>query len=107
MDFEFSLEERQFLRDVGDFLEENRDPEVMDLHRENLAQLADTPARRAFMKKLAARQWLGITWPSEFGGQDGQGLYEYLLNEKLSSTRSSPRSVLLNWARAPAWSARR
>lgn len=85
MDFEFSEDEKKFLREVGGFLDENHDPEVMDLHRENLAQLVDTPARRKFMQKLAARGWLGITWPAEYGGQDGQGFYEYLLNEKLSS----------------------
>lgn len=84
MDFEFSDDEKQFIRDVADFLRENHDPQVMDLHRENLAQLVDTPARRAFMRKLAERGWLGITWPAEYGGQDGKGFYEYLLNELLS-----------------------
>lgn len=85
MDFEFSEDEKQFIRDVRDFLRDNHDAEVMDLHRENLAQLADTPARRAFMQKLARRGWLGITWPKEYGGQDGKGFYEYLLNEQLSA----------------------
>ncbi|MDY0065690.1 MAG: acyl-CoA dehydrogenase family protein [Steroidobacteraceae bacterium] len=85
MDLEFSPDERRFLREVDAFLEENRDPRVMDPSRENLAQLVDTPERRAFMKKLAARGWLGITWPKEYGGQGGRGFYEYLLNEKLSS----------------------
>ncbi|MCB1631945.1 MAG: acyl-CoA dehydrogenase family protein [Pseudomonadales bacterium] len=84
MDFEFSEDEKQFIRDVREFLRENHDPDVMDLHRENLAQLSDTPARRAFMQKLARRGWLGITWPKEYGGQDGKGFYEYLLNELLS-----------------------
>ena len=55
MDFEFSEKEKQFIRDVAEFLEANHDPEVMDLHRENLAQLVDTPARRAFMRKLTQR----------------------------------------------------
>ena len=85
MDFEFSEDERKFLQEVDDFLKENHDLNVMDPNRENLAQLVDTPARRAFMKKLAARNWLGITWPKEWGGQGGRGFYEYLLNEKLSS----------------------
>lgn len=85
LDFEFSDDEKQFLRDVGDFLQANHDPEVMDPSRENLSQLADTPVRRNFMRKLAARGWLGITWPAEFGGKNGQGFHEYLLNEKLSS----------------------
>lgn len=85
MNFEFSEEERKFLQEVDEFLEANRHIDVMDVTRENMAQVSDTPPRRAFMKKLAKRGWLGITWPKEYGGQDGDGIYEYLLNEKLSS----------------------
>ncbi|AYH43735.1 acyl-CoA dehydrogenase family protein [Azoarcus sp. DN11] len=85
MDFEFSEKERQFLREVGQFLADNHDPKVMDVTRENMAQVCDTPERRAFMKKVAEKGWLGITWPKEYGGQEGEGFYEYLLNEKLSS----------------------
>jgi hypothetical protein len=89
MNFEFSEEERQFLQEVDEFLEENRHIDVMDVTRENMAQVCDTPERRAFMKKLAKKGWLGITWPKEYGGQDGEGFYEYLLNEKLSSVGAS------------------
>ena len=81
MNFDFSEEQYQFLREVDEFLEENRHIDVMDVTRENMAQVCDTPERRAFMKKLAAKGWLGITWPKEYGGQDGEGIYEYLLNE--------------------------
>jgi hypothetical protein len=56
----------------------------MDLTRENFAQLADTPERRAFMKKLAAKGWLGMSWPVEYGGQEIEGVYEYILNEALA-----------------------
>lgn len=89
MNFDFSEEEHKFLREVDEFLEENRHIDVMDVTRENMAQVCDTPERRAFMKKLAAKGWLGITWPKEYGGQDGEGIYEYLLNEKLSSVGAS------------------
>lgn len=85
MNFEFSEEQHRFMREVDEFLEENYSPDVMDVTRENMAQVCDTPARRAFMKKLAERGWLGITWPKEYGGQEGDGIYEYLLNEKLSA----------------------
>ena len=53
MDFEFSDAEQAFVTEVDRFIEENRSDEVMDLTRENMAQLVDTPARRAFMKKLS------------------------------------------------------
>jgi alkylation response protein AidB-like acyl-CoA dehydrogenase len=84
MDFEFSPEQRAFLDEVERFLDENEDPEVFDLTRENMAQIVDTPKRREFMRKVADRGWLGITWPKEWGGQDSDGVYEYLLNEALA-----------------------
>ena len=84
MDFEFTEEQQAFVREVIAFLDANDDPDVFDPTRENMAQIVDTPARRAFMKKLAARGWLGITWPKEYGGQEGDGVDEYLLNEQLA-----------------------
>ena len=84
MNFEFSKEQQEFVKQVDEFIAENHDPEVMDVTRENMAQIVDTPPRRAFMRKIADRGWLGITWPKEYGGQEGDGVYEYLLNEKLA-----------------------
>ena len=90
MDFDFSPEERAFAEEVEQFLDANDDPEVFDVTRENMAQIVDTPPRRAFMKKLADRGWLGLTWPKEYGGQDGEGVYEFLLNEALAG-RGGPQ----------------
>jgi hypothetical protein len=36
------------------------------------------------MAKMGERGWLGMTWPEEYGGSDGEGVYEYLLNEALA-----------------------
>jgi alkylation response protein AidB-like acyl-CoA dehydrogenase len=84
MDFEFSPEQQAFAAEVERFLDEHDDPEIFDPTRENMAQVVDTPKRRAFMAELGARGWLGITWPVEYGGQEGDGVYEYLLNEALA-----------------------
>ncbi len=84
MDFEFSDAEKAFEEEVNKFIEQNRSGDVMDLTRENMAQLVDTPARRAFMRKLGERGWLGMTWPKKYGGSEGEGVYEYLLNERLA-----------------------
>ncbi len=84
MDFDFSPEQRAFAKEVEQFLDEHEDPEVFDLTRENMAQIVDTPPRRAFMAKMGERGWLGMTWPEEYGGADGEGVYEYLLNEALA-----------------------
>jgi len=90
MDFEFTPEQLDFIKEVEEFLDANDDPEVFDVTRENMAQIVDTPLRRQFMAKVGEQGWLGITWPEEYGGKDGEGIYEYLLNEALAA-RGGPQ----------------
>jgi len=90
MDFEFTPEQLEFVKDVEQFLDDNYDPDVFDVTRENMAQIVDTPLRRKFMAKLGEKGWLGITWPAEYGGKEGDGVYEYLLNEALAA-RGGPQ----------------
>ena len=93
MDFDFTPEQQAFAADVETFLDTEQvpgDTSVFDVTRENMAQIVDTPPRRAFMKKMGERGWLGITWPKEWGGAEGDGVYEYLLNEALAR-RGAPQ----------------
>src|SRR5437764_7758512 len=90
MDFDFSPEQRAFEAEVERFLDDHDDPDVFDLTRENMAQIVDTPKRRAFMREVGERGWLGLTWPKEYGGSEGEGVYEYLLNEALAA-RGGPQ----------------
>jgi alkylation response protein AidB-like acyl-CoA dehydrogenase len=90
MDFEFTPEQLEFVKEVEQFLDDNYDPDVFDVTRENMAQIVDTPLRRKFMAKLGEKGWLGITWPKKYGGKDGDGVYEYLLNEALAA-RGGPQ----------------
>ncbi len=90
MDFDFSPEQRDFQAEVEAFLDAHDDPEVFDLTRENMAQIVDTPERRGFMRELGQKGWLGLTWPKEYSGSEGEGVYEYLLNEALAG-RGGPQ----------------
>ena len=90
MDFEFSPDQQTFAAEVDAFLDAHDDPDVFDLTRENMAQIVDTPKRRAFMAELGAKGWLGLTWPEIYGGSAGEGIYEYLLNERLAG-RGGPQ----------------
>jgi len=90
VDFDLTEAEQDFVAQVEAFLDANDDPDVFDVTRENMAQIVDTPKRRAFMKKLGERGWLGITWPAEYGGAEGEGVLEYLLNEALAA-RGGPQ----------------
>ncbi|MEM7412728.1 MAG: acyl-CoA dehydrogenase family protein [Myxococcota bacterium] len=84
MDFDFSDEEKAFQKEVEAFLAAEASPDVMDAHPEQLSQTVDTPPKRAFMRKLAERGWLGMSWPKEYGGQERSGIYDFLLTEALS-----------------------
>lgn len=84
MNFDFSPAQLAFKDEVEAYLDENDDPEVFDVTRENMAQIVDTPARRKFMASMGEKGWLGITWPKDWGGSDGDGVFEYLLNESLA-----------------------
>jgi 3-oxocholest-4-en-26-oyl-CoA dehydrogenase alpha subunit len=90
MNFEFSAEQMAFVKEVEAFLDAHDDPDVFDVTRENMAQIVDTPKRRAFMAQMGAQGWLGMTWPKEYGGSEGEGVYEYLLNEQLAG-RGGPQ----------------
>jgi hypothetical protein len=52
VDFDFSPEQVAFAEEVDAFLDAHDDPEIFDLTRENMAQIVDTPKRRAFMREL-------------------------------------------------------
>ncbi len=84
MDFEFSEPERQFQCEVEAFLREHHSLDVMDANPEQLSQTVETPAKRAFMRKLAGQGWLGMSWPKQYGGLERPGIYDFILTEALS-----------------------
>src|SRR4051812_10529899 len=85
MDFDFGPEEKAFRAQAKQFLAYNHDPDGMDPTREAMAQLVDTPGRRAFTKKPAARGSIGMSLPKEYGGSHAPGVFEYILNEELAT----------------------
>ena len=84
MDFDLSPDVLAFEREVVAFLEANRSDDVMDRNPEHLSQTVETPAKRAFMRKLAEKGWLGMSWPKQYGGQERSGIYDFVLTEALS-----------------------
>ena len=90
MDFEFSEDQQAFNKEVISFCDDHDTIDIFDVTRENMAQIVDTPERRAFMKEVGHKGWLGMTWPTEYGGQEGEGVYEYILNEELAG-RGGPQ----------------
>ena len=93
MDFRLSEEERAFVAEVTAFLDEEAGHaeahDFMAPDREADSMLADSPARRAFNKRMGARGYLGMSWDGAYGGSARPGIYEYLLNEELAG-RGAP-----------------
>jgi alkylation response protein AidB-like acyl-CoA dehydrogenase len=84
LDFELSEQEHAFQAEIEAFLVQNASKDVMDENPEQLSQTVDSEAKRAFMRKLADRGWLGMSWPKEYGGKEMSGIYDFILTEALS-----------------------
>ena len=85
MNFQWSEEEKRFRSEVRSFIATHANEEVADPRRDGMGQLVDSPERRAFMKELSNRGWIGMSWPKAYGGSEAPGVYEYLLNEELAA----------------------
>ena len=87
MDLTYSPDETAFRAEVRAWMEASVPSEALpsfDASREGFE------AHRDWERKLAEGNWGMVTWPKEYGGQEGDGIYEYLLNEALAG-RGAPQ----------------
>ncbi len=78
MDFRFTAEQDAFRQEIHAFVHAAL-PEPPDIPEDAWIIGFD----RAFSKKLAARGWIGLTWPCEYGGQGKSYLDRLILTEEL------------------------
>jgi alkylation response protein AidB-like acyl-CoA dehydrogenase len=78
MDFRFTSEQEAFRQEIRAFVREAM-PEPPAIPEDAWIIGFD----RTFSKKLAARGWLGLTWPREYGGQGKSYLDRLILTEEL------------------------
>lgn len=79
MDFSFTPEQDAFRQEVQEFL-------GRELPAENLRHYEDgwiTGFSRSFSRKLGARGWIGLTWPTRYGGQARGPIERLILTEEL------------------------
>jgi len=81
MDFHFSPEQAAFQREVLDFIEHGL-PAGWDEPRESLE--AGLAIEREIMKRLAARHWLALPWPKEYGGLGASPMEQLIFNEQMA-----------------------
>ena len=78
MDFAFSDRHRQFRGEVREFARTEVTPEIFaDMERRG------SEHHPGFHARLAARGWVGMQWPREYGGQGLDNLHVSIFNEEL------------------------
>jgi 3-oxocholest-4-en-26-oyl-CoA dehydrogenase alpha subunit len=75
MDFRFTPEQDRFRREVRSFLDQELGPIGSRREREGWA--------KDFSKKLAARHWIGLAWPKEYGGGGLSVIEQLIYTEEL------------------------
>jgi alkylation response protein AidB-like acyl-CoA dehydrogenase len=103
MDFAYTPQQEALRREVRQFIKENVTPEgaddEMDPHAGSDRPRGQSAQAAALYKKIYERGWLGITYPKEYGGQGGDRLTQYIVEEEF--TRAGV-NIALGGSGAPA-----
>ncbi|MGZ5127794.1 MAG: acyl-CoA dehydrogenase family protein, partial [Burkholderiales bacterium] len=89
MDFAYTPDQEALRRDVRAFLAKEMTPEViaeMEAHHEGRPvhrSACRTPHVSALFQKISDRGWVGISYPREYGGQGGDRISQYIVEEEL------------------------
>ncbi|MDO8616944.1 MAG: acyl-CoA dehydrogenase family protein [Dehalococcoidia bacterium] len=88
MDFRFSPEEDAFRTEVQEFLRAELKPgwdEQFDTETE-LGSMEQGDFAKQFNRKLAARNWLALPWPKQYGGLGATVMQQVIYNEEMAFT---------------------
>jgi alkylation response protein AidB-like acyl-CoA dehydrogenase len=90
MDFGYTPEQEALRSEVRAFIAEHLTPEVIE-EMEGLSEgfgvsrsVARGPLVSDLFKKIGERGWLGISYPKEYGGQDGDRMSQYIVEEEFA-----------------------
>ena len=83
MDFEFSKEDKKLLAEVRAFIQEEA---TLELKKESaeLGLIYGGQLGREFIRKFAAKGWLTLNWPEEYGGLGGSAILNFAVREEMA-----------------------
>ena len=105
MNFAYTPEQEALRQEVRNFIAKEFTPEVyaeMEEHNEGRPYhrtAINTPHFSAFFQKIADRGWVGISYPKEYGGQGGDRISQYIVEEEFYRINIS---ISLGGSGAPA-----
>ncbi|MSQ25631.1 MAG: acyl-CoA dehydrogenase [Dehalococcoidia bacterium] len=82
MDFGFTPEQQAFRQEIRDFLAKEIPPDWCGRHFTWINE-EEWRQARAFDRKLAARGWLTLAWPKEYGGQGRSHIEQLIFLEEM------------------------
>ena len=83
MEFAYTAEQEALRQEVQRFIADSVDGPVRE-EISNTDEMSQGPLVRDLRKKVAAKGWVGISWPKEYGGQDGSRIDQYIVEEEFS-----------------------
>lgn len=83
MDFRFTQEQEQFRAEIQAWLQANLPKDWPGIDREEQFDPAYWEVTKAMAKKLAARGWLTLNWPREYGGQGRSVMEQTIFQEEM------------------------
>src|SRR5260370_23983596 len=101
MDFEYSPAEEAFRKEFRAWLAANLPPDLCldDAADDRVASDRETfERRRAWQKTMHAAGWVGITWPTEYGGRGAWLIERVIWEEEYAAARAPvlPGNMALN-----------
>ena len=87
MEFAYTPQQEALRREVRQFIKENVTPSIvaeLDPEASTTDQRGLGPQAQALYAKIYERGWLGINYPKEYGGQDGDSLTQYIVEEEFT-----------------------
>lgn len=89
MDFDLSPGEREFLQEVCSFLRRELTSEVWRTHRDpNEQEGWSAEYTRYFRRRLGDQGYIGMGWPTTYGGGGRSAVYQVLLAEEMEYHRA-------------------
>lgn len=83
MDFQFPSEYEEFRNEIREFVRQEIPPDWGEEEMED----GGSEAVKSIRKKLAARGWLTLPWPKEYGGMGAPHLQQLVFNEETAYHR--------------------
>ena len=83
MDFAYTPDQEALRSEVRQFIADNVTPEIIHEIEESGIRNRG-PETRDLYKKIGDKGWIGISWPKEYGGQDGSRIDQYIIEEEFA-----------------------